>query len=569
MKSILSISNISQLTFHSILLYFPIYFFSSLNFYTSNEAFIEKYLIIFAINLLCFYLLNKFSKDNYFFTNLKFSTLIISNIVYSKLLFFDYNLFFPNEMQTYITVNIFFIIFSIVLINNLFYTNKMILIQFIIFLAIFHVELFGIYTIYMFYKFKFKFEFSTFEGKVFTFAPIISISLKGISLLSSQLDFIWRSLIRKPYSGEARFYDLQWNLLYMKCNDGLIEGENLLFGSFMECPPIYSPFFNFFTLTSDLKTNTYITFVIFYIFSVFGYMKLLKKYNDKSILITLLFLSPPVNFLFYQGNFDIVPLFVVMIIYTIVRSTYLKLILIFLISIIEIHPITILVGFLVVLIKKKNVGEFIFGLLLLTVFILYLFFDFENNKFSNNFLDAQLGQSTYVNDIYASFGLKLDLYPISELLDINIYLLVMLFTILLILLFPHINYEHKVNVFEFTPLALWFVSIVVLENPIYRLSMSLILFIILFELFEVKVKYFLLFSFFLNPSPFFSIKESIEFHIINSYSQFSQLSINLLDAINVIELIIVFLNRTGIYILTIFLIREIVKKIFNIEKVFN
>jgi len=567
MKTKLNKFKLTQLFFYLIFLSLPIYIFLSLKIFPIDTSYIEKYLIILFVNFVGFFFLYNFSKNNYLISNLKYFLLTIFNLIYSKLLFFDSNLFFSSEVTPYITVNIFYLFFSFVLINRFFYTNKLLLIQFIFYLSIFEVEIFGLYVVYLFYKYKFDFKFNTPESKLFKFIPIASIALKGLTLLGDQYDFLWRSFIRRPYSGEARFYDMQWNLLYIKCNSGLIEGEKLLFGSFMDCPPIYSPFFDLLVFDLNLKIATIVTFFIFFLFSIFGYIKIINKYSDNYILITLLFLSPPVNFMFYQGNFDILPFFIVLIIYSQISNNYLKIILIFLISLIEIHPISLLIGFIFAFYKEKKIREFTFGLFLIFLFMFYLFYDFEINEFSNNFLGAQLGQSTYVNDIFSSYGLKLDLFSIAQLLNLNIYFAVFLFLLLLYLFFPKISFDNNLSSYELLPLSLWFMSTIVLENPAYRLSLNIILFFFIFDLFANKIKYFLLIAFFLNPSPFYTIKESIEFHVINSYSQLNNFVSVLLKLLDTFEIIIVLLNRAGLCLLTIVLLRQITNKVFNIKNV--
>ena len=153
MKTKLNKFKLTQLFFYLIFLSLPIYIFLSLKIFPIDTSYIEKYLIILFVNFVGFFFLYYFSKNNYLISNLKYFLLTIFNLIYSKLLFFDSNLFFSNEVTPYITVNIFYLFFSFVLVNRFFYTNKLLLIQFIFYLSIFEVEIFGLYVVYLFYKY--------------------------------------------------------------------------------------------------------------------------------------------------------------------------------------------------------------------------------------------------------------------------------------------------------------------------------------------------------------------------------------------------------------------------------
>ena len=561
------ILNAFRLITQIIWLNIPVFLFINLKYFPTGTSYIEKYLIIQFINTSIFLVIFRKKNQNYLVQNFQFTILIFYNLAYTKLIYFDNNLFYIQNSEPSIVVNLAFILSSFYLVEKNFNKNKILMIQFIFFLAIFHIEILGIYLIFLYFKYKFEFNFSKSEFLLFKSIPIAILFLRFIFSLSKNFNIFWYSLIRKPYSGSTRFYDMQWNLLNIKCNSGNTSGDYLFFGSFMECPETYSPMYNLIVLDLKIQNTTYILYLIFCILLTFGYFRLLNKFSNKKELVVIVFLSPPLNFLIYQGNLDLIVLITLLFISSSISSKmHIKLIFLFFVAIFEIHPVLILFGFLFLFLLEKEVKYFLFTLFLVVAFIGFLFFDFENKKFSNQYLAQQLGTSTYINDIFTSFGLKLDLIFLSEIIKVNIYFIIFFVSIFIYFFFSK-YIQYKINLEkELLPLSIYFIGTIILENPVYRLSIFLILFISLFSEKFLKLNYLILFSLFLNPTPLLEIQNSLEFHILNSYNQFDVLMNYLNEAFNKLDLLLVLLNRLGLYAIYGLLLKYLIDLIIKYLK---
>ena len=206
---------------------------------------------------------------------------ILFNLIYTKHLYFDNNVFYNQNSEQNFVANLIFILFCVYLVDKYFIKNKFLLVQLILFLTIFHIEILGLYVIFLYLKYEFKFSFSKNEFIVFKSIPIIVLILRFIFSLSQNFNTFWYSLVRKPYSGSTRFYDMQWNLLNIKCNSGTTTGEYLFFDSYMECPNIYSPIYSFINLNLNLQSSTYVLYIVISVLFIFGYLNLFVRHNEK------------------------------------------------------------------------------------------------------------------------------------------------------------------------------------------------------------------------------------------------------------------------------------------------
>jgi len=553
-----------QIVFQLIFLYTPIHFLVDRKIFQNDSAFLEKYIFIFTPIALIFIFLI-FEKDkNYYLQNIQFFILLLFTIIYTKYLYYDNSIFFNESIEQSFITNLFFLIMTAYFIEKNYDFNKFLLVQFIVFLSLFHIEILGLYVIFLYYRNKFDFNLSKKEFIFFKFIPLISIASKLLFSISKKFDIFWFSLIRKPHSGSSRFYDMQWNLLYMKCNQGSVGGEYIRFGSYMECPEIYSPIYKYITHNYNLHTLSLFIYLFLLILISIAYIKLFQKFPAKKNFIVLAFLSPPLNFMLYQGNFDFLPFIALLFIYTVFnKKTYLNLILLFVVSLFEIHPITFLLGFAILFFIKHRYKELSFAIALMLSFIFYLFYDFSLRKFSNSYLVEQFSTNSYLSDIYSSYGLKIDLSIISSTLSVNVYLLI--FTVVLLLIF--FTKLFNINLIledEYTiPLALGFFASVVLENPVYRLAVYILLFIFIFNKENKNVNYLLLFSLFLNPTPLIEFENSLEFHVLSSYSQLETISEYIYLALDQLDVSMLLLNRIGLYVLFAILLKTVLVEVIN------
>ena len=74
------------------------------------------------------------------------------------------------------------------------------------------------------------------------------------------------------------------------------------------------------------------------------YIKLLKFEKTKKYFIVFLFISPPLNFLIYQGNLDIVSLIAISILLFYKTSYFWKVVIVTFVGLLELHPLAFLIG---------------------------------------------------------------------------------------------------------------------------------------------------------------------------------------------------------------------------------
>ena len=173
------------------------------------------------------------------------------------------------------------------------------------------------------------------------------------------------SLIELPHSGFSRFYDLQWNLVSLICEKNLKFSSVIYFpelkvdpnleNSFRSCPSdLYSPIYKYLSFTFNVK----IAYLLFMFISLclisLIYIKLLKFEKTKKYFIVFLFISPPLNFLIYQGNLDIVSLIAISILLFYKTSYFWKVVIVTFVGLLELHPLAFLIGLSLNSLIKKD-----------------------------------------------------------------------------------------------------------------------------------------------------------------------------------------------------------------------
>ena len=75
-------------------------------------------------------------------------------------------------------------------------------------------------------------------GGVFIFTSITFYILRFLASFSDKFNGLWRSLSLRSYASDERFWDLQLNLISMKCILGNVENYYLKFSttSYKSCP---------------------------------------------------------------------------------------------------------------------------------------------------------------------------------------------------------------------------------------------------------------------------------------------------------------------------------------------
>ena len=83
------------------------------------------------------------------------------------------------------------------------------------------------------------------------------------------------------------------------------------------------------------------------------------------------------------------------------------------------------------------------------------------------------------------------------------------------------NFEIKINSSMLFPFFVWLSLAVLLENPVYRLSLYFLLFVILFKSNSKLLDSLILFSVFINPTPAYDAYKSLEVNFLQSFNVFN------------------------------------------------
>lgn len=562
----LKIINKQWVSFFLSILSFVIFYYFSTSIDFSNTIQI-KFISLFYLILICFtfFIINFLEKDNYIVQNLNLLIFFIQYFYFIYKLFYLNNIYYQGS-EFYILSSIsFFLLIMYTIVHN-FDKNKFIILQSIIFYAMTNSGILGLLIIFLFIKFRFNFNFSKSEKRIFQIIPLFIMLLRALYASSEYFNIFWLSLMRKPFSGLSRFYDMQLVLSFFECNNSGINGSNIFYGSYTECQQPYSPIYELFGLTFEIRTMTFTLYFLIVTLLTYAYFQLIKQYKEKEEFIILFLISPPVNFLFYQGNLDLLPLVFTLIIFKdFNKNRYLNILFIFILSILEIHPIGLIIGLTIYFLKNKKFKLFSFSFSWFIIFVSYLFFDFNKKIFSNDFLFNFTKSESFISDIFSSFGLRLDLSFIANFLNINIFILITLFLTLslLVVWFTNIKIENlELRNSLLFPFIVWMGMAIVLDNPAYRLSIFFLLFVLIFNQSNL-LNYLIVFSIFLNPTPAMDLFNSMEIYFLSSFDIFNENYFLSNSFFKIVDLLFVFLNRFSLYFLFILLLKEFLINLKN------
>lgn len=560
------VKSISYLSFSTLSFFSFFYLSRKIDFSNSVQIKYLTFTYLF-LTLITFIFINFGEKNSYFIQNMNLF------IFYFQYIYAAYSLFFLKKVyisgsEFYVLSSLSIFILLIYTINKNYENNKFIIIQSVLFYALTNNGFLGLLIIYLYLKYKFNFSFSKKEKIIFRTLPLLMFLLRALYATSEIFNNYWLSLIRKPFSGLSRFYDMQLVLSLFECNNLGITGSNIFYGSYTECQKPYSPFFEIFSLKYDLKITTLFLYILIAILMTIGYFLLIKINKDKEIFIILFLLSPPVNFLFYQGNLDLLPLVSTVFIFSNFNNRqYLKIFFLFLLSIIEIHPIGLIIGLVIYYLKNKDIKLLGYSFTWLLLFIAYLFFDFNKNKFSNNFLYNFTNNESYISDIYSSFGLRLDLNYLANFLNINVFFLIVFFIVAsqIILINKRFSLNNlHINENVLFPFIAWMALAIVVDNPSYRLSIYFLMFVLIFNQSNL-INFLIIFSIFLNPTPALDLANSLEINFLSSFDVFNQKFFISNSFFKTVDLLFVFLNRISLYFLFLILLSQLLSKFLKLK----
>jgi hypothetical protein len=390
--------------------------------------------------------------------------------------------------------------------NNLYKYIEISLPVLISLLSIFLYEFLG-YLVIIYYFLREYYDLGNRITKKYTFFylyfPLLFYSLRFIFGLSESFNNMLYKIGQFSYMQSARFLDLQHLLVELNCNK---EGKSLTYiynfneNMINSCPYTnhYGPLSNIFYINNNniwLLTLLTAFFVMLSIF--FIYFKSFSDYKEHRDLLFFLSISPPLNFLMERMNVDIIIYLICFWILKSQKHIYIKIIILLILSLYKLHPLFLLLGFVIYFFIKKDIKLFIFSLIsFVTSSILIYDYLFRGD----NYLASIPSEFTW------SYGLLSDAIALSRLFELsNIYFSYSLLVLLVIFLSFYFQKINKISLYADSlmlfSVSFWFLGTSLFANYDYRIPL---IFIVFTELFKLDIKL-LKFSFiifvFSSPPP--------------------------------------------------------------------
>jgi len=371
--------------------------------------------------------------------------------------------------------------------------------------------------IILFIKYKYKFRFTPLQNFIFLSLPIIREVIRFVSSLSKKYDPIWLSTIQDPISGVQRYPDMWLTLGPLKCQFYENYSTFFYFSDYkFSCPAnFYSPVFRYIKFPFDVWNGVIFTSFLFLVFFIIIYLNLLKNYPQYKYLVSIFFLTPVMNFLFYEGNFDILTFILAFLALKNYKKYFVfKSALILLVSLLEIHTVPILFGLLLASVLKRELKVFSTNLSFLFIFTYFIFNDSGTSSIRSQFFTTSnydLGSFANVGNQGVGYGVLLDLKQFLIFSNINQYVLILIsFIILLSVSLLNIKYKKVILQSDYKKLLsesylfygyfFWFIFTLMLSNQSYRLANFLPFLLLVFVYSNNSIKYLVLLSITLTPS---------------------------------------------------------------------
>lgn len=428
------------------------------------------------------------------FSNYVLFSFLINYIFVSR---FNFNFLFKN-------LEIFISFFSTLLFfGSLIFQNKKIIIFSFYFFSTFNYEYFGIYALCVLLFISFK-KMDRLETKLIYFLPIYFYGLRYFATFSEKFDLLWKFQFQKSYFGYSRFIDFQGDFFLLNCNkDNTISYQIKFKETILNCPEIYGygPLRKLIALDFNIwKAVLIVSFFVLFL-SLITKNEIANKYKNHQLLVTLFFISPPVNVLIHHMNPDVIYFSTLVILFKRFRENHLVLAIILSIySLWKIHILGIIFGLVVFFFLKNDVRKVLIYMVSILFSLIVYYFD---TKYTEPLKIPPAPDENW------HFGIFADTEKITGLFGINsqlsFYIIYFTFIILSILLALK---NRKLIVdkividknFEFFGFVFWFFLCMVYKNQTYRLG--LFIFLILYLSIGIKdnfLKKLIYFSIFLNP----------------------------------------------------------------------
>ena len=395
----------------------------------------------------------------------------------------------------------------------------------VFYLVFFFYEFFGIFVVLIFLFYKFDFGFSNSEKQIFKLLPIIFYFIRIISSLFSNLQGIWTGMAQKAYIGTSKFYDSLYNFISFNnmynLNNGFPcnESENIC-SKFLAGGPLS---------TIGFQNNPEKSAIAFGVLSIVlllvFYIICLRTFDKYYFFIVCLFISPPINFLTFLGNDDLLIALLVLYIFSNYEKNFaLSCLLVLVLALFQLHPIFIFFGLIYNSIYLNSKRQFIIScIFFISTFIpIFNFVFLQGNSIAINFgsfydygflsIYNIFTNSSDTNNFYIGMGILLSILFVFSftkkpeidklIIDINFY-------------------EKLYNIF-----SIWFLGRMIFANASYSLPIFYFAFFIIFVSNKQKnIQNLLIFAIFLSPT----------------YSEFPDFIANFLLVLKEASLILIFL----------------------------
>lgn len=413
---------------------------------------------------------------------------------------FTNDLFGRFKFETYIIL----ITFLFLTMSFVVKSKKVFFIGILFFLTL-NYDYFSLYVVSYLLINKFDKKMNTYEKRAYLSVPFIFLTIRLIASLSKEFNLMWSRLYQKFYMGYSRFVDLQADFYILKCNSGNAPSRHYLkfADGFNVCTETigYGPIRKIIPIYGDVWNTVLITLLVLFCFIYLQYKDLIKRYPEEVLILTLLFVSPPVNILIHLANPDI---FYFTFLYFVLKKYETKpltmSIIIYVFALWKVHAIGILFGFMFKSLVSENYK--IFKINIFAIFLTVV---------------------TYIVDIYYTepltipgspderwgYGILHDALQLTKYTNYGNNLHFILFTLSLWILVLYGAYRcsdsQQINDFKL-PLSyetygysFWFFLTFIFQNQSYRLPLFLTLFFLIFIKGNFLLKTSVLLGLFFNP----------------------------------------------------------------------
>jgi hypothetical protein len=327
-------------------------------------------------------------------------------------------------------------------------------------------------------------SFNSYHKILFYITPIAFFVSRIIFSFHNIFDNLWLLTGQKSYSGLSRYYDAIWNFEAMSCiyNQNIFDKNPLK--SCRELSGGVLDDYIYITTEPVVSSLYFTTLMLLLIVCIYLWILRTRKFNF--IYVVLIFISPGVNFLTFQGNLDIFYWIFIYILLTKYPKQYLIIsICLLLLSLYKIHALGAILGLLFHFIKIKDLKYTILN----AFFLMFSAFFAAKELFSGSIIKG-FGTVEYSYGLYFLSGY------IGNLLTINSNLVLVLM-IFLLLIFITYTFNKKGFIkssisevgIHYDVLLVWFIITLAIANNSYRLPIFTLLFLYFLKSDDDLLKY--------------------------------------------------------------------------------